>query len=137
MNQYKDSQGNVFDEDQLRIKAQEQGIEFGEFLADFQRVGSIKTEGTVEGKDIIKPKKLEIDNPKTTSVKPSFPGDLPEYLTPSSTVVNDKQRESMVQSLDSDLKKQDQRTLNDFIANDESNYTKSIKDKNRRNNYRD
>ena len=69
MNQYKDSQGNVFDEDQLRIKAQEQGIEFGEFLADFQRVGSIKTEGTVEGKDIKQPKVTEIktNKPKTSS----------------------------------------------------------------------
>ena len=64
MNQYKDSQGNVFGEDQLRIKAQEQGIEFGEFLADFQRVGSIKTEGTVEGKDIKQPKVTEIKTNK-------------------------------------------------------------------------
>ena len=56
MNQYKDSQGNVFDEDELRVKAQEQGIEFGEFLADFQLVGSIKTEGNVEGQQIEEPK---------------------------------------------------------------------------------
>ena len=56
MNQYKDSQGNVFDEDELRIRAQEQGIEFGEFLADFQLVGSIKTEGNVEGQQIEEPK---------------------------------------------------------------------------------
>lgn len=124
MNQYKDSQGNVFDEDQLRIKAQEQGIEFGEFLVDFQRVGSIKTEGTVEGKEIKQPEITEVETtkPKKTSINPD-----PKSFSDIS-IGNADKREAMAQSLASDLKKQDQRTLNDFIANDESNYTKSIKD---------